>query len=503
MDILIASRYMLLPVSRTAQTKKLVMRAGERIVVELDLRLSGAPDYVMPYDMGGYLGQTLSLSVTPYSAFSPTFVDRPDDTGLYAEKYRPLNHFTAPRGWHNDPNGLVFDGQYYHMFYQHNPAEPVWNNMHWGHAVSTDLLHWEDWGEALYPDATGTMFSGSAVIDERNVSGLKAVGRAPMLLFYTAAGGSGLMSAGVPFTQRMAFSTDGGRTFEKYPAAMVEHIAESNRDPKVQWCDELDAYVMALYLRGREFMLLKSADLLHWSPLQRLCLEDDDECPDFFPLTLDGERYWVFTAAHSGYLVGVIRSGVFQPIQSARRMHVGKWYAAQTFSGLPDDRRVRIAWNTGSIPEMPFQSSMSTPMRLTLARDDEGLALCAQPIEGLEALWDQPISGEDAADIPGRTSDITVTLPAKSARLSLFGLDMAIDRENDTLTCGEYTMPLRASKTVRVIQDIHAVEVYTERGDMTMCLSHIADGLLNRVECPGARFEGHTLRSVYDHDDSV
>ena len=496
MDILIEKRYMLCPVSRTARLKKLVLREGGRPVVELDLRLSADPDYVMPYDLRDYVGRTLSLSTTPAAAFSPAFSDVADDAGLYHEKYRPLNHFTAPRGWHNDPNGLVFDGTLYHMFYQHNPVEPVWNNMHWGHAVSGDLLHWQDWGEALYPDATGTMYSGSAVVDERNVSGL---GAGAMLLYYTAAGGSGVMSEGMPFTQRLAYSTDGGRSFRKYPDAMVPHIAGQNRDPKVQWCDELGQYIMALYLRGREFMLLKSGDLLHWEPLQRLCLEDDDECPDFFPLTCGGERFWVFSAAHSGYLVGVMRNGQFVPLQSARRLHAGEWYAAQTFSGLSDDQRVRIAWNRSAIPDMPFQCAMSTPMRLTLRHGDAGLTLCAEPVKAFEALWDRPFAGLSAAEVPGRCCDFTLALPDRGAAdLSLFGLDVSIDREKDVLTAKETVMPLNGSKKIRVIQDVHSVEIYSERGDSTLCVGHMADALLNRVECEGAYIEGHTLKSVYE-----
>ena len=498
-QIHVEKRYMCLPVSRTAQVKKLILSEDGRPVVELDLRLAARPDLTMPYDMAAFVGKTLTLETSPQVDFEPAFADQPDDAGLYSEKYRPVCHFTAPRGWINDPNGLYcWQGQY-HMFYQHNPVDTIWGNMHWGHAVSDDLLTWRDRGEALCPDATGTMFSGSAVVDERNVTGLGTAENPPILLYYTAAGGSGRMSEGEPFTQRLAYSIDGGATFAKYPEPMVRHIAESNRDPKVIYCDELGAWLMALYLRGREFMLLRSDDLLKWTPLQRLALEDDDECPDFFPLEEGGERWWVFSAAHSNYLVGRFAGGLFTPVQSPRRLHWGEWYAAQTFSGMAPQERVRIAWNRAPVPDdMPFQSSMSTPMTLTLRRDESGLALCARPIEAINALWGDAAEGADMIRLPGRANDIDVTLPKGGKRtLSLFGLSMALDTDADTLSAGGVTMPLNGSRRIRIIQDVHAVEVYSEHGDSTMCVGHAADEMLDSIACPGAAFTARALRSVH------
>ncbi|MBQ8955280.1 MAG: glycoside hydrolase family 32 protein, partial [Clostridia bacterium] len=331
MTIQITKRYMFLPISETAQPKKLILRVKGRIACELTLRLSAAPDHIMPYDLRHLLGETAELSTVPETDFMPALADEIDESGLYHEIYRPAAHFTARRGWINDPNGLVwYEGQY-HLFFQHNPADVVWGNMHWGHAVSSDLVHWTELEEALFPDETGAMFSGSAVVDTDNLTGLRRGGHDPLLLFYTAAGGAGEMSQGVQSTQRLAYSTDGGKTFAKYGQTLIDTITPGNRDPKVIFCQELGRFLMVLYLQGREFCLFTSRNLLEWQPLQRVFIEEDDECPDIYPLTLEGERYWVMTAAHDRYLVGQFEGGHFVPKFSTGRLQGGgASYAAQT-----------------------------------------------------------------------------------------------------------------------------------------------------------------------------
>ena len=189
--------------------------------------------------------------------------------------------------------------------------------MHWGHAVSKDLIHWEEREIALYPDPDGhVIFSGSTIVDERNVSGLGAPGRPALLLFYTA--------AGEPFEQRLVWTGD-GEHFYRDEGAVVKHIRAHNRDPKVVWCDELDRYVMALYLDGCTYCLLASSDLLHWDSFEELELPGDAECPDFYPLTADdGSRRWIFMGASDHYYVGEIREGKFVPLQGVRRLQTNE-----------------------------------------------------------------------------------------------------------------------------------------------------------------------------------
>ena len=182
------------------------------------------PEYWVFKDVSAYKGKKLILTFTDKVAGLDKIYQSDRFAGedsVYKENNRPQVHFTSRRGWKNDPNGLVYHDGEYHLFYQHNPFEIHWENMHWGHAVSKDLLHWTELNDALYPDTLGTMFSGSAVIDKNNTSGW---GKNAMVAFYTA--------AAKKMTQNVAYSTDKGRTFTKYQG---NPILGPDRDPKVFW----------------------------------------------------------------------------------------------------------------------------------------------------------------------------------------------------------------------------------------------------------------------------
>ena len=245
-----------------------------------------------------------------------------DDDKLYGETYRPQFHFTARDGWLNDPNGLVYFAGEYHLFFQHNPKASTWGSMTWGHAVSTDLVHWQQMPNAIEPDALGTIFSGSAVVDWENTAGFKVWSEPALVAMYTAAGGSSPESEGQPFTQCLAYSNDRGRTWVKYAGnPVLPHIVGENRDPKVIWYAPEQVWVMALFLDGHNFALFTSPDLKEWERIQTLAIPGSSECPDFFPLPLDGEASklkWVFTAANGKYLVGDFDGHKFAPQQEVR-----------------------------------------------------------------------------------------------------------------------------------------------------------------------------------------
>lgn len=262
MKIIVDKPYLALSLNNDAPLQRVVMSHEGKEVWALDAHVCTPPAYSCWLDVRRFMGMQLEVNL-PEDAFSLT-----DELpkALYRESLRPQTHFSARTGWINDPNGLVYHNGVYHLFFQHNPAGNQWGNMHWGHAVSRDLVHWTQEPIALYPDALGTMFSGSAVVDERNVSGF---GKGALLLFYTAAGD--------PFTQCLAWSTD-GKQFRKYEGnPIVPHIAGANRDPKVIWCEELGCYVMALYLENNTYTLLLSDDLLHWREHQHIELPGDSE----------------------------------------------------------------------------------------------------------------------------------------------------------------------------------------------------------------------------------
>jgi sucrose-6-phosphate hydrolase SacC (GH32 family) len=201
---------------------------------------------------------------------------------LYDEQFRPQFHFSPQKNWMNDPNGLVFYQGEYHLFFQHNPTGLGWGNMTWGHAVGPDLVHWKQLDHAILPDRLGTIFSGSAVIDCENTAGFQTGQEKPIVCIYT--------SAGKPFTQSIACSNDRGRTWTKYAQnPVLKHVAGDNRDPKVFWHEPTRKWIMALFLDGNTYALFGSPNLKDWTKLGEVPVPGGGECPDFFPLAVDGD----------------------------------------------------------------------------------------------------------------------------------------------------------------------------------------------------------------------
>ncbi|HEY3392031.1 MAG TPA: glycoside hydrolase family 32 protein, partial [Lacipirellulaceae bacterium] len=306
-----------------------------------------------------------------------------DAEDLYREPLRGQFHFSPRRGWNNDPNGLVFYNGEYHLVFQHNPYGWAWGNMHWGHAVSRDLVHWEELGDKLLPDDMGPMFSGSAVVDWKNSSGFGSPGKPPMVLFYTAAGN--------PTVQCIAYSTD-GRSFTKYSGnPVLKQITAGNRDPKVIWHGPSEGWVMVLYveLEGvHTIHFFTSTNLKEW----KLASKTDGffECPDLFELPVDGDpsrKKWVLLGASSEYRVGLFDGAKFISESPKLPGHRGKgFYAAQSFSDVPDGRRLLIGWFQTETKGMPFNQSMTIPLELGLTQTDDGPRLTYAPAKELEVL---------------------------------------------------------------------------------------------------------------------
>jgi sucrose-6-phosphate hydrolase SacC (GH32 family) len=308
---------------------------------------------------------------------------------LYDETYRPQFHFTAKKGWLNDPNGLVFLNGEYHLFFQHNPKGNVWGNMTWGHAASKDLFHWRQLDNAIEPDALGTAFSGSAVIDRDDTAGF---GRGAIVCVYT--------SAGKPFTQSLAYSTDGGRTFKKYDRnPVLKNVSDGNRDPKVFWHAPTKRWVMALYVdqpgdggkKVQTISFFNSPDLKVWTYQSRL--DGFFECPDVFELAVDGDAgksKWVAFAADGAYVLGQFDGKTFTKEAGKFPGHFGgNFYAAQTYSDVPraDGRRILIGWmQGGKYPQMPFNQQMTVPMELTLRTTPAGVRMFKWPAREIAGL---------------------------------------------------------------------------------------------------------------------
>lgn len=447
---------------------------------------------------------------------------KPAGENLYNETYRPQFHFTARKNWLNDPNGLVYYQGEYHLFFQHNPQGIDWGNMTWGHAVSPDLLHWEQLDNALTPDRLGTIFSGSAVVDWDNTSGLQTGSEKVIVCIYT--------SAGKPFTQSIAFSNDRGRIWKKYDHnPVLQHIASDNRDPKVIWHEPTKQWIMALYLDGQAYALFASPDLREWTKLSDVPSPGGMECPDLFELPVEDnpkETRWVFWAGNGNYLLGRFDGKTFTKESGP---HVSEWgenfYAAQTYSDIPkqDGRRIQIGWmRGGKYPRMPFNQQMSFPCELTLRKLPEGLRLCRNPVREIEKLrakehqWrnlslkpgENPLK-EIAAELLDIRAEIELG-DATAVVLKLHGEAVRYDAKKKVIQCRGKKAdlePVGGQIRLQVLVDRASLEVFGNTGQrcLSFCipfdpkqtgLELSAEGGTARV----AALEAYELRSTWRKD---
>ncbi|WP_342383795.1 DUF4980 domain-containing protein [Bacteroides ovatus] len=406
-------RYLLLPVEEVMPDVRVSMIVNNKEVNVADVRLAvNRVDYFVPLDLSDYAGKNILLKFKLGSndpirgklsavcckemKLSDTF-----DTGN-REKFRPTYHFSPLYGWMNDPNGMVYKDGEYHLFYQHNPYGSKWGNMHWGHAISKDLINWEHRPDAITPDALGTIFSGSAVVDTDNTAGF---GAGAIVAIYTQNSDRQVQS--------IAYSTDNGRSFTKYENnPVLTSDARDFRDPKVFWHKETQRWIMLLAV-GQEMQIFSSSNLKDWA-FESSFGEGQGahggvwECPDLFELPVDGtnEKKWVllcnlnpggpFGGSATQYFVGTFNGKEFvneSPSQT-KWMDWGKdHYATVTWSDAPDNRRIAIAWMSNwqyanDVPTSQYRSPNSVPRDLSLFTVDGETYLQSAPSPELLALRD-------------------------------------------------------------------------------------------------------------------
>ncbi len=317
-------------------------------------------------------------------------------------QYRPAFHFSPAKGWMNDPNGLVYDDSVYHLFFQHYADDTVWGPMHWGHATSRDLLHWEEQPIALAPDALGMIFSGSILIDRENASGLGRNGIAPWIALFTHHDMAGEKAGRSDYqAQSIAYSLDKGQSWVKYagnpviPNPGMKHF----RDPKVFWHPATKRWIMVL-AGGDRILFYSSTNLIEWqreSELASFEVEPGNvlECPDLLRFEVDGRERWVllvsvFTGAPNGgsgtrYIVGDFDGQRFVPEhEDVRWLDYGPDnYAGVTFHNAPG-KPLLIGWMSNwvyaqSVPTAPWRSAMTVPRELELV-EVQGRALLRQQV---------------------------------------------------------------------------------------------------------------------------
>ncbi len=420
----------------------------------------------------------------------------------YQEPHRPQFHFSPDSMWMNDPNGMVFYDGEYHLHYQFYPDSTVWGPMHWGHAVSKDMVHWEHLPISLYPDPLGYIFSGSAVVDWNNTSGLGENEEPPLIAIFTHHDTTGLRQGRVDYqSQSIAYSNDKGRTWTKYEGNPVVPNPGSRdfRDPKVIWDDDSDQWVM-VFAEGDHVKFYGSPDMINWTFLSDFGEEWGShggvwECPDLFPMQVQGsdEKKWVLLlsinpggpngGSATQYFVGDFDGKTFtldpdfaadltneptDTVENAIWLDYGRDnYAGVTWSDIPeeDGRRLFLGWMSNwnyanRVPTHPYwRSAMTVPRTLELHTTSQGYRLMTQPVAELKQLRaaSHPITARPVTEdvnlseqlgVEGSLLEVELELSVANSGTTVFGIQMANDKgEHYTIFYNSETREFYSDRT--------------------------------------------------------
>ncbi len=425
----------------------------------------------------------------------------------FDEVYRPQFHFTPAQNWMNDPNGLIYFDGVYHLFYQHNPNGNEWGYMHWGHATSKDLVHWEHQPIAIYPDDNSkdkelaTAWSGSAIVDHNNLLGLQQGSTPCLLAFYTSKDNG----------QRIAYSTDKGQSWQKFAGNPVIAFDEKDeaRDPKVFWHQESQKYVMVLWRKpdgvqnAQGISIYTSENLTDWNYESHV--PGFYECPDLVKLPVNrraDDTRWVIFDGDGSYIVGQFDGKKFSPETPKIQGDYGKnYYATQTFSNIPeeDGRVIQLAWmRGGEFPDMPFNGQMTFPSELALTTYLEGIRLVRTPIKEIELLHEKGAVWENKNLIPGLNKNLTKkvkgdclhikgTFELKTVNSFGFvvrnsrkevGVEIRYDATKNVLSClgkGVRLMPEDGKIELEILLDRTSLELFGNGGKAVLSSCYTAE----------------------------
>ena len=392
----ISKHYLNIPIARAGEMRVFQIQVNGIQKREFPAQLAEhSPDYWIFIDVSEFKGQTITL-VGPSSQAALDRIYQADEIegadSLYKERNRPQFHFTVKRGWSNDVNGPIFYQGQYHLFWQAFPFGVTWDTgfMYWGHAVSNDLIHWQELSPSLMLDKLGSPWSGSSLVDHNNDGGW---GKDALVLVYTAFDRHTKKQV-----QCIAYSTDNGVSFTHYAGnPIVDSNAEvgsnDTRDPKVFWYEPAKHWVMVLFEKdGMSFFTSK--DLKAWT--RKSHFKSLHECPDLFELPVDGDSHhkkWILHGGSSSYFIGSFDGETFSA--ESPELHYAEGtnahgddalYAAQSFAEMPDGRRIQMAWGRIEPEGMPFNQMMLFPTAFKLVSTRDGLRLRATPIEEIERL---------------------------------------------------------------------------------------------------------------------
>jgi fructan beta-fructosidase len=361
--------------------------------------------------------------------------ESPIADSLYAERHRPLFHFSPKEKWMNDPNGMVYHNKQYHLFYQYYPDSTVWGPMHWGHAVSEDLVHWKHLPIAIYPDSLGLIFSGSAVVDHNNTSGFGSTEKPPLVAIYTYHSMEKEKAGRIDYqTQGLAFSTDDGMTWKKYdknPVLRNPGIKDF-RDPKVFWHVGSKKWIMTLAAQDHiEFY--GSPNLTSWTKLGEFGKDKGAhggvwECPDLFELPVEGtdESNWVLLVSinpggpnggsATQYFVGEFDGKNFRQTHNLKDTiwldYGPDNYAGVTWSNAPDNRKIFLGWMSNwayaqVVPTERWRGAATVPRELKMVKSGLNRYVVSLPVSELKQF-----AAKQKKNNPDEAKEIFVDAPS-------------------------------------------------------------------------------------------
>ena len=519
-------RYLWLPIQESAPEGKLQVIVSNVAQMEQNVRFAREKiDYYVALDMQPWLGAN-GLSVVIQNVpkgsvcFSKIKQNNDKQYMLIPEKYRPSYHHAPERGWMNDPNGLFFKDGVWHLYCQYNPYGSMWGNMHWAHSTSTDLVHWQQQPVALAPDAWGTMFSGSCVVDHNNTAGF---GKDAIISMYTS-------SRPTPFggdvqAQCIAYSNDGGKTFTKYVGnPVITDEKKDFRDPHVFWNEEAGFWNMIL-AAGQEMQIYSSANLKDWKYESSFGHEYGNhggvwECPDLMKMKVRGtdQEKWMlicninpggpFGGSATQYFIGQFDGHKFtcedEPSET-KWMDYGKdHYATVTFDNAPEGRRCAIAWMSNwqyanQVPTMQFRSANSIVRDLGLFEYNGETYCSVTPAREMDSIRGQRISHptETCEIVVSLKGDAQLTLRNSKDEKVVITYDEAeqtidFDRRrsgdvsfSDAFPCSVSSPTYGEVKTLRIFIDRCSIEIFDGDGKFSLTNLVFPSEAYNKIAVKG------------------
>lgn len=511
--ILIEKNFLHFPIKTAAERNYVQIYCRGTVHYEHYMPLTeGTPDFYAFLDVSRFRGEKLVLTVEAPKSITQSALDNilqgddcsPDNPlyqDLYREKYRPRYHFSTRRGWTNDANGLIFYGGKYHMYYQHNPYDTEHGGVCccWGHAVSDDLVTWEEHSDAIMPkNRFYNIASGTCFIDENNTLGY---GAGALIAAYT--GLLAINNTDNPddprhsnIGQLIAYTKNGGESFIDIPENPVLFTEKDWRDPCVFYHKESGAWIMLIYecTDGKySFCFYRSDNLINWSKTSHI--EPYYECPDIYRVNVrdeagnpTDEEKWVLCGANGRYMIGDFDGFSFTPHTQLQCNNYGKnYYAGQTWKNSPDGEIYHIYWMAPkTYADMPFSQHMSIVTRHRLIKYSDGsYRLLREPIEALKKLRGR-VSEYDICNTDGKSPfsisagvsaeyDITVTNISEPFYITVAGKTAGYDPESCSLIFIDVSLesdkrvPIHIAKgaplEIQIFTDVDCVEFYLNRGE--------------------------------------